>query len=73
MLILAWGQVYGGRNVETIMKVRMQEGRFWRWSSQEMMVEMERRGISRTFVFDSTGVKLIRQRKGRSERKEMRL
>ena len=55
------------------MKVRMQEGRFWRWSSQEMMVEMERRGISRTFVFDSTGVKLIRQRKGKSERKEMRL
>ena len=37
------------------------------------MVEMERRGISRTFVIYSTGVKLIRQRKGKSERKEMRL
>lgn len=51
MLIFAWGQVYCGSKVETIMKVRMQEGKFSRWSSQEMMVEMERKWISRTFVF----------------------
>lgn len=43
MLILAWGQVYCGSNVEAIVKVSMQEGKFGRWSSQEMMVEMERR------------------------------
>ena len=55
MLIFAWGQVYCGSNVEAIVKVSMQEGKFGRWSSQEMMVEMERRWISRTFVFDSTG------------------
>ena len=43
MLILAWGQVYCGSNVEAIVKVSMQEGKFGQWSSQEMMVEMERR------------------------------
>lgn len=56
MLRFVSGQDYFSNNTEDTLKARIQERKFWQWSSQEMLVDVERRQLLGTVMVNSTGL-----------------